>query len=189
MIATLTGKIKEKNIDRIILDLGGVGYEVFLTTEDGGLLRPDQEASFYIYEHIREDTHVLYGFADPEGKRVFMHLLSVSGIGPKVAMAVLSAASIDRLKQAVGAGDPDLLKGVAGVGKKTAERIIVELKSKLGEVSGTGPSLAATNDSAYQALLGLGYTAAQAAQAVAALPAEVSDEQERIRLALRQVGK
>ena len=188
MIATLSGKISHKNIDHIILEAGGVGYEVFLATEDIGTAATGQNATLYIYEHIREDAHLLFGFSAPESKRVFMQLLSVGGIGPKVAMAVLSASSIDRLKQAVSAGDPELLRGVAGVGKKTAERIIVELRGKLGEAAG-GTSLAGANDSAYQALLGLGYSAPQAAQAVSELPADVTDEQERIKLALRRVGK
>ena len=188
MIATLSGKITQKNLDHIILEVAGVGYEVFLATDDIGSTSSGQTATFYIYEHIREDAHLLFGFSQPESKRVFMQLLSVSGIGPKVAMAVLSAASIDRLKQAVSGGDPELLKGVAGVGKKTAERIIVELRGKLGEASG-GVTLAASGDSAYQALLGLGYSSAQAAQAVAELPPDLKDEQERIKLALRQVGK
>ena len=186
MIATLKGIIIGKELDHIVLETGGVGYEIFLAAEDIGKAKTGETTRYFIYEHLREDIHALYGFGTQEHKRVFLHLLSVTGIGPKVALAVLSAASIDRLKQAVATGDPDLLKGVAGVGKKTAARIIVELRGKLGE-AGAGASLAQVNDSAYQALTGLGYSSVQAAQAVAMLPPEVTDEQERIKLALRQV--
>lgn len=188
MIATLKGQVIGKQIDHIVLEAGGIGYEVFLTTEDTGRARVGEDARYFIYEQLREDIHALYGFSSEDHKQVFVQLLSVSGIGPKVALAVLSAASVDRLKQAVAAGDPDLLKGVSGVGKKTAERIIVELRGKLGEPSGS-VSLAGASDSAYQALIGLGYPAAQAAEAVAAVPVDVTNEQERIKLALRQVGK
>src|SRR5688572_15345099 len=122
MIATLNGKITAKLNDSVVLEVGGVGYEVFLALEDLQAARVGQDSAYLIYEHIREDTHNLHGFSTADAKQVFVQLLSVSGIGPKVAMAVLSSTTIGRLKQAIAAGDPQLLKGVAGVGKKTAER-------------------------------------------------------------------
>src|SRR5688572_28753674 len=131
MIATRNGKISAKLNDSVVLDVGGVGYEVFLELEDLQSARTGEPVTYLIYEHIREYAHNLHGYSTADAKQVFVQLLSVSGIGPKVAMAVLSATTIGRLKQAIAAGDPQLLKGVAGVGKKTAERIILELRGKL----------------------------------------------------------
>ncbi|HVE81144.1 MAG TPA: Holliday junction branch migration protein RuvA [Candidatus Dormibacteraeota bacterium] len=185
MIATISGKVSEKQNDAVIIELGGIGYEVVLTTEDWGKAKAGELAKYYIYEHIREDTHVLYGFSALAAKRLYTQLLGVSGVGPKVAMQVLSAATLNRLQQAIATGDPELLKGVSGVGKKTAERIVVELK---GKIEAGGDMGASSQDSAYQALIGLGYSAAQAAEAAAKVPADVTDAQERIKLALKQLS-
>ncbi|MEO7617804.1 MAG: Holliday junction branch migration protein RuvA, partial [Candidatus Saccharibacteria bacterium] len=155
MIGTLRGSVTEKYGDTIVIDIAGVGYELTATAADWGASGIGRESKFYIYEQIREDMHNLYGFASLESKQLFTLMLSVSGVGPKVAMAVLSAASIDRLRQAIAAGDPDLLRGVSGVGKKTAERLILELRGKLdGGVGGLAPVM----DETYQALVALGYT-------------------------------
>lgn len=187
MIATLTGRVAEKYGDFAVVEIAGVGYEVALTIEDWGVTKVGSETKFYIYENIREDAHNLYGFLTLEAKQLYVQLLSVSGVGPKLAMQTLSGASIDRLRQAIAAGDPDLLKGVSGVGKKTAERIVVELK---GKIKSDGViSAASSADSAYQALIGLGYTGSQAAEAVSQVPPEVTDDKERIKLALKGLTK
>lgn len=189
MIATITGNVTEKIGDAVIIELAGIGYEVVATASDWGAAPIGQSAKFYIYEHIREDAHVLYGFSSVGGKQLYIQLLSVGGVGPKVAMQVMGAASLERLRAAIAAGDVDLFKGVSGVGKKTAERIMVELKGKV-EASGLGGltgAPASSGDPAYQALVGLGYTPAQAAEAVAAIPAEVEGEQDRVRAALKQM--
>ena len=186
MIAKLTGVVEERLDDAVIVGIAGVGYEVFVTTDDLGAARTGESASFYIYEQIREDAHNLYGFRVLAAKQLFVQLIGISGIGPKVAMAVLSATSIDRLKQAIVAGDPELLRGVSGVGKKTAERIIIELR---GKVDGLAGGLTSSTDPAYQALVGLGYSAAQAAEAVAGLPAVLVDDQARIKAALQGLAR
>jgi len=191
MIARLRGKVVEKERDGLVLDVGGVGYAVMVPVADHGSALSGEEVSLYIHEHIREDAHDLYGFSNLPSKRFFQQLLSISGIGPKVALSVLSAASLPQLQQAIASGDADVFKGVAGVGKKTAERIMVELKGKVDVPGLVGPatdSSASGIDPAYQALIGLGYTAMQAAQAVAAIPATITDEQERVKAALKQVG-
>jgi Holliday junction DNA helicase RuvA len=182
MIGTLRGSVTEKYGDTIIIDIAGVGYELTVTASDWGSSGVGHEAKFYIYEQIREDMHNLYGFASIESKQLFTLMLSVSGVGPKVAMAVLSAASIDRLRQAIAAGDPDLLRGVSGVGKKTAERLILELRGKLdGGVGGLAPVM----DETYQALIALGYTPGQATAAIGQIPDSITGEQERIKAALK----
>jgi Holliday junction DNA helicase RuvA len=185
MIATLTGAVAEKAGDSLILELGGIGYELLVTVDDWGGAKLGQETRFYIYEQIREDTHNLYGFRSLEARQLFVELLGVNGVGPKVALAILSAAGEARLRQAITAGDPGLLRGVSGVGPKTAQRIIVELRGKIEE--GTG--LAPVADSTYQALVALGYTPAQATTAVSKLPDDIIDEQARVKTALKGLSK
>jgi Holliday junction DNA helicase RuvA len=184
MIATLRGEVTAKYGSALVIETGGVGYEVAVTSEDWGAASVGKETSLFIYEQIREDAHNLYGFGELAAKAFFVQLLSVSGVGPKVALAILSATSLERLHQAISAGDPDLLKGVSGIGKKTAERIMVELR---GKVTATG--VAASTDSTYQALVGLGYSPDQAAGAVSKLPAELTDEAERVRSALKGLSR
>lgn len=183
MIARIKGLVIEKSFDAAIVDVGGVGYEVYAIPSDMSELTLGDEVSFTIYEHIREDQHTLYGFRQAESKQFFSKLLTISGIGPKVALAVLGTTSLDNLKQAIATGDPELLRGVAGVGTKTAQRIIVELRGKIDQSAG------ASSDETYQALVSLGYSSNQAAQAVAELPPEVSDAAERVKLALKGLAK
>lgn len=191
MIATIEGMVSEKLSGSVVVELGGIGYEVVVPVTDWGSVAQGSSAKFYIYEHIREDSHQLFGFSARADKELFVLLLSVNGVGPKVAMQVMSAASGDRLRSAIASGDSSLFKNVSGVGKKTAERIMVELKNKVG-ASGEGAiEIAgvevASGDPAYQALIGLGYKPAQAATAVAAIPADITDEQERVKLALKNI--
>lgn len=181
MIGRISGTITEKLPDTLLVGGNPLEYELYVTTEDWGAAVVGSEGRYYIYEQIREDVHNLFGFSTLEAKQLFGQLLGVSGVGPKVALAVLSATSLIRLKQAIASGDSDILKGTAGVGKKTAERIIVELRGKLAD--GGGELMA--GDDAYQALVGLGYTPAQAAAAVATVPAGITDESDRIKAALK----
>lgn len=186
MIAKLSGHVAEKLADSVVLEVGGIGYEVFVTPAELGVAKVGEAASYYIYEQIREDAYNLYGFGSLQTKLLFVQLVGISGIGPKVAMAVLASTSVERLKQAIVAGDPELLRGVSGIGKKTAERIIVELR---GKVDGLAGSLTSSADPAYQALISLGYPAAQAAEAVSSLPADLIDEKARIKAALQGLAK
>lgn len=186
MIATLRGVVAEKTENAVILEVYGVGYELFVTTEDWGAARAGTEVHFYIHEQIREDAHNLYGFSTASARGLFTQLLGVSGVGPKVALGILSAAGEARLRQAIAAGDPALLKGISGVGPKTAQRVIVDLRGKVEEgVAGLAP----VADPTYQALVALGYTPAQATEAVATIPASVTGEQDRLKAALKGVGK
>lgn len=181
MIATLSGIVAEKLGESLVLELGGVGYEVLVTVEDWGGTKVGQKLRLYIHEQLREDVHNLYGFHTLAAKDLFTELLSVNGVGPKVALAILSAAGEARLRQAIASGDPGLLRGVSGVGPKTAQRIIVELRGRVEEGSGLAP----VADSTYQALVGLGYTPAQATAAVTALPDDLVGEEARIKAALK----
>jgi Holliday junction DNA helicase RuvA len=186
LIATLAGHITEKLEASLVVETGGVGYEVFTTAGDWGAAKLGESAKFYISEQIREDAHNLYGFTEPSTRELFTRLLAVAGVGPKLALQILSAAGEARLRQAIAAGDPDLLRGIAGVGPKTAARVIVELQGKVGEGAA---GLAPVTDPAYQALVALGYTPAQATQAVSAIPPEVKGDQARVKAALKGAAK
>ncbi len=136
MIATLTGKVLIKGLDRVVIDVSGVGYEVFLTTDALTRLPDSSEEIFlHIYTQVREDAIVLYGFLETEDKEMFLYLTSVSGIGPKLGLAALSGMRVAELCRAIAAGDIKLLTSLQGVGKKTAERICVELKDKVGDLA------------------------------------------------------
>ena len=182
MIARIRGEVVEKNPETLVVECAGVGYELYVRPEDWGAAAVGREVTLQVYEHIREDAHTLFGFGQTDAKRLFEQLLGVNGVGPKVAMAIIGAANLKQLQNAIATGDPELLRGVSGVGKKTAERVMLELRGKLEVTSG-----AAANDPTYQALVALGYGQQQAAEAAAAVPADVTDEQARIKAALKLI--
>ena len=184
MIASLRGKLIEKLDSTVIVEAAGVGYELAVTVDEWGNAQLGAEARYYVYEQIREDAHNLYGFRELPSKQLFGQLLGISGVGPKLAMQILSAAGEPRLRQAIASGDPDLLKGVTGVGPKTAQRVIVELRGKV-ELGSAG--LAPVADPTYQALIALGFTPPQAASAVAQIPASITGDQDRLKAALKGV--
>lgn len=136
MIATLTGKVFSKSIDRAVIDVSGVGYEVFLSTDTVARI-PDkgENVLLYIHTNVREDAFTLFGFLQEEEKELFLILKTVSGIGPKLALSMLSGLRVADLCQAITAGDIKTLTTLQGVGKKTAERVCVDLKEKVGHLS------------------------------------------------------
>ena len=141
MITFLQGMLAEKEPSRAVINVGGVGYEVWIPLSSYDRLPPvDAEVKLLTYHHVREDAQVLYGFAAEAERDLFNRLLDVSGIGPKLALAVLSGMSVREVKAAIVAGDSKRLSGISGIGKKTAERIVVELKDKIS----AGEALEAT---------------------------------------------
>lgn len=187
MIARLRGTPVGHTPDGLVLDVGGVGYLVAATpavlrrAEGGG------EVAVETYLHVREDALQLYGFADAGERELFTLLLAVSGIGPKVALAVVSGSPVDDLRRAIALGDHARFQVIPGIGKKTAERIVLELREKIGTDAGVALSPAAgtsTHLVARDALVELGYSVAEAEQALAPVDPELPAE-ERIRLALR----
>ena len=171
MITFLKGLLVEKDPARVVLDVGGVGYEltISLTTYDR---LPDEGAPCQLqtYDHIREDAHDLFGFATDDERQLFKMLLSVSGIGPKTAMAVLSGLSVRELKAAIVERDVKRLSSISGVGKKTAERLVLELKDRVKDLAvPVAPSAApagALRDDVASALANLGYARADADRAL-----------------------
>lgn len=191
MIATLFGVVSEKLIDIVVIEVAGVGYGLFVTSEDYGRMVSDESVKLYIYEHIREQQHDLFGFLSRESKDFFELLLSVNGVGPKMALNLLSIGSASQLKKAIAGGDVKYVSMANGVGKRLAERVIVELKNKVGlaavdlEASGllqSDDSL--MKDEAVEALVALGYTAQDATKALQSIDTKLSTE-ERLTQALR----
>ena len=187
MISRLRGMPAGRSADGLVLDVGGVGYLVAATpsvlrqAEDGG------EIIVETYLHVREDAMQLYGFADASERELFTHLLAVTGIGPKVALAVVSGSPVADLRRAIVLGDHARFQVIPGIGKKTAERIVLELREKvaleesipLSSAAGTSGHLVARD-----ALVELGYSVLEAEQALATLNPDLPVE-EKIRLALR----
>ena len=190
MIATLTGKVSEQINETIVLNVHGVGYGLLVSADDWGKLSVGTEATVYIYEHIREQSYDLFGFISRNTKELFEKLLSVNGVGPKMALAILSVGSMQDVQQAISSGDVKLLQSAPGVGKKVAERVVVDLKDKVGLISSTSataflnqPSYTKLDD-AHEALLALGYSLQDAAQALESVDSSLPLD-EKIRQALK----
>ncbi len=191
MIVQLRGEVAEKLTDQVIIDCQGVGYGVLVTAEDHGALKSGQPAKLYIYEHIRENNFDLFGFIKLEARGLFEQLLGVNGVGPKMAMSIMSIGSMDSVRSAIAAGDIKYISRASGVGRRVAERIVVDLKDKVGLVTSEHATdfLASgaiqSDDEALQGLIALGFTANDAAHALASIDPKLSAE-ERIKLALKQ---
>lgn len=192
MISRLRGTPVGRSPDGLVLDVGGVGYLVAATQTVWRRAEGGGEVVVETYLHVREDTLQLYGFADPSERELFVHLLGVSGIGPKVALAVVSSAPPADLRRAIVLGDAARFQAIPGIGKKTAERIVLELKEKLGAedvvvlpAPGAAPSSA--HAVARDALVELGYSMAEAEQALARVDPDLAPE-ERVREALRSAA-
>ncbi len=192
MIARLTGRIAEKHPPTVVVDVHGVGYELDVPMSTFYHL-PATGAEVTLLTHliVREDAHLLFGFGTDGERQVFRLLLKISGIGARTALALLSGMSVDELHVAVAAQDTARLTRIPGIGKKTAERLLLELKDKLaGGVSlpaGTAPGVVAGND-ALNALVALGYNDKEARAALAKLAPDLS-VQDAIRQALRVLAK
>lgn len=169
MIAHIAGTLLEKEADRVVVQTAsGVGYEVFVPTRALETLPPPgRPVELHTHLAVREDGHYLYGFTSAEERRVFQRLLTASGIGPKMALAILSALSGTRVVRAIREKDLAVLTAVPGVGKKTAERLVFELAGKTEDLAAeAGAPVSSTSEAAIKALMHLGYSAAEADEAV-----------------------
>lgn len=190
MIGKLTGILSDKNPPQIIIDCGGVGYEVQVPMSTFyNLPAEGHKVSLLTHFVVREDAQILYGFGSATEREAFRELIKISGVGPRTALSVLSGMGVADLAQAVTLQESARLMKVPGIGKKTAERLLLELKGKLG--ADIGPSLGGANDAQadiLQALLALGYSDKEAALSLKALPADVGVS-DGIKLALRSLAK
>ena len=191
MIGRISGVLLEKHPPQVLVDVQGVAYEVGVPMSTFYNL-PATGARVTLHTHliVREDAHLLFGFASDAEREAFRELLKISGIGARTALAVLSGMTVDELHQAVAAQDSARLIRVPGIGRKTAERLLLELRDRLRTQSGAAASGAApsSRDDALNALLTLGYAEKEAAAALARLPADLNTS-ESIRQALRLLSK
>lgn len=185
MISRVKGNIIEVGQERIVVDVGGIGYEVLVPNPLLESLRKDEQTELLTYHLVRETAQELYGFADAEAKRLFEQLLAVSGIGPKSALAIMSLGNQNRLRQAIAGEDVAYVASASGVGKKSAERVVVELRDKVGEFLDHGEG--AGGDDATAALIALGYNTVQAAQALHGIERDLPTET-RVKEALKKLS-
>ncbi len=191
MIATLNGIVAEKLTEHVVIDVQGVGYGVLVTSDDYSSLSTSGKARVYIYEHIRENVHELYGFVSMNTKKLFEQLLAVNGVGPRMALNILSIGSLGDVQQAIAEGNTKYIQAASGVGKRVAERVVVDLKDKMGlsgvdlqNVDWMQSNVVDPKDEAISALVSLGYSAQDAVVALKPIDKSLTVE-ERVKLALK----
>lgn len=189
MIAQLEGKLAGLRGGYAVVLCGGVGYKVSVSAYTLGKIAGAENVLLHIHTHVREDQLALYGFLDEDELDMFEMLISVSGIGPKVALGILSIADPNTIRTAIVHRDATILTRVSGVGKKTAERVIVELQNKVKETELKGATQALADQDALEALASMGYSVSEARDALKLVPLDVKDVGARIRQALKNLGK
>jgi Holliday junction DNA helicase RuvA len=191
MISCLTGKILFRGDKFIIIEANNIGYKIFVIPEILKKTKNKENFSLWTYLYVRENAIELYGFSEYAELEFFEMLIQISGIGPKSALGVLSVAPIDTLKQAISLGETEYLTKVSGVGRKTAEKIILELKEKLGikDFAGGKDGILRDEQDALQALQSLGYSLNEAREALKQVPREIQGTNNRLKEALKILGK
>ena len=184
MIARLRGRPVARTLDGVVLDVGGIGYRLQLTLRALRKTQGTDEVTLDTYLHVREDALQLYGFAEPAERELFEQLLSVSGVGPKAALAILSGSRPADLRRAIALEDTGRFEAIPGIGKKTAQRVVLELKEKLPALDEAPAGEGTQERVARDALVELGYSLTEAEQALASTDPELPPE-ERVRQALR----
>ncbi len=190
MIAHVNGKVVEKFNSSLIIDVNGIGYEVQVPLGDYEASNLDDTAKFYTYHHIREQSQELFGFSSLAAKKLFEMLITVQGVGPKAGLAILSIGSSEQVRGAIASGDSGFITKATGVGKRIAERVVVDLADKVGlplrsdtDTIGVSHTIA-RNDEALEALMALGYNLNDATRALEGVPHNLTTA-ERVTHALR----
>ena len=187
MISYVSGKVSEKSARFVVIDVHGLGYKVFATDDTLRQLKLSTETKLRTYHIVREDAQDLYGFLDEEDLKLFELLLSVPGIGPKTALNILNVATPETLRRSITSNETAYLTKISGIGKKTAEKIVLELKEKLG--AGEGGTTLKEEADALEALKSLGYSHGEAREALKNLPKEIVSTSDRVKHALKLLGK
>ncbi len=190
MISYLKGKLINKGKNYIIIEVADIGYQVFVNPVMYAELKIGDRLELYTHHYVREDADTLYGFSGMAELEMFEMLLSISGVGPKSALGVLAVAKVDELKGSIARGDATLLTKVSGIGRKTAERIVLDLRDKLSFLDShtSSGSLAGSSDE-IDALITLGYSVIQAREALRQVEPMIKNQSERIRAALKILSK
>jgi holliday junction DNA helicase RuvA len=189
MIGSLRGPVTHVGPDYVVVELGGVGYRVVVAPKLLARLRPEREAHFFVHHLVREDQQALFGFGSSEELAFFELLMTVTGVGPRLALAITSAHPVTRLQLAIVTDDLDVLTSVSGVGRRTAQRIVLELKEKIHAAGiAMGPGGAADSD-VVAALESLGYTANEARRAAGTVAGSDGGLDSRIKAALQELAR
>lgn len=196
MIASVRGPVVDVALDHVVIDCAGVGYQVLVTPSTAGSVRRGVEATLLTTMIVREDSMTLYGFTEPDARSLFTLLQTVTGVGPRLAMATLAVLEPEALRHALADGDTKALSTVPGIGKRVAERLVVELRDKVERPHAASAGASAVSgftirDQVSEALVGLGFAAPQAEKAVIAVLAEQPDANSAtvLRAALASLGK
>lgn len=188
MIAHVSGVVAEKFASSVIVDVVGVGYEVQVAAGEFDRVTLGEQVKLYTYHHIREQVQELYGFSSLAGKKLFELLITVQGVGPKAALAILSLGDSEMVRNAIAASDSGFIAKASGVGKKTADRVVVDLSDKVGLpvtiAHSSGVSVSPAGDEALEALMALGYNLNDAMTALETVPKNLSTA-ERVTMALK----
>jgi len=189
MISKLTGFISDVHDRSITLDVSGVGYEIFLSPGTlSGLMSSDIPVTIYTHMHVREQSIELFGFLDKDTKKFFELVISVSGIGPRSGLSVVDIAPLKTLVGAIAEGDASSLTRVSGIGKKTAEKLVLEIRDKISKLGIEGDTQTLqSNSDALAALQTLGYTLMQAREVLKNLPEDMIDTSDKIKFALKNL--
>lgn len=189
MIASLKGIVESIDFSYVIIDVNGVGYKVLLPNNLLSKLIIGNKVKFFIYSHIREDIFDLYGFLEQEELKLFEYLISVSGVGPKTALGIFTVGNKEMIVKAISTADLDFFTGVPRLGKKNAQKIIIELKGKLGSVADLDLSDHYESDQVIVALKNFGFTPYEAREAIKAIKGKAETTEDKIRMALKYLGK
>lgn len=189
MIACVKGKIEEKVAGAVVVDVAGVGYEVAVSNIDYDSLDVGQEVKIYTYHHVREQSEELYGFSSLVAKRLFEMLITVQGVGPKAGLAIMSLGDPETVRNAIANADSKFIGGASGVGKKTAEKVVIDLSDRVGAPKIYAKSPVSSNiqagvDDALDALIALGYSLRDAKDVLEDIPVNLPVE-ERVKQALK----
>lgn len=190
MLIKLNGLVDTIETRYLIIDVGGLGYRVWSPNDVLGQLQPGQTVSLWVSQIIREDSQELYGFLTRSVMDLFELLIGISGVGPKSALGVLNAASIETIYQAITNNDIALLTKVSGIGKKIAQKIILELKDKVDDIQADSSAHSSANGVlAIDALVALGYSEREVREVIKKLNSSYDDTQELVKMALKELGR
>lgn len=189
MIAHISGQIVQKTLNSVVIDVSGVGYEILAPARIIDNLNQNDTTILYTYHHVREQSQELFGFDDPNGKDLFEKLISVNGVGPKAGLAIMSLGDDSEIRSAIASGDVGYITSASGVGKKGAEKVVLDLRDKVGgEIRTDNGSLSpqTVQDDALDALISLGYSQQQSLHALGQIDSSLPVE-DKIKLALKDI--